>query len=523
MLSEMSHGSIHGAEIGRAIPVHVFGGKDARVHRGNIDDDDLSLVSLSQVQLGRLNTIRSVGGPGLEPELTVSTAVDSVIPPRLKRRPVSEFIPARSIDTASSTSSHHHRHSLNLNEDLDRLMESANHLQLVEELSRLKEVTPVPERPSLMSPPHTSGGSGHSRLDSVVSGETFATAGEGHSVTSFQEPEALFSVPMPLPKRPNADNLERARQASRQYSGRESISLQPTVNQEIEDTVGEQSTFAAEADLGTVLPEGGREAVGAGLASGALGISGISAISGGSGGSAPKAQLPSDPDLRRSGDSNGSDEPLLRSKLDITPPIEALSTKGTPDTPQGSPKGSPKDRQVQQQDLSEVHTPQRSNTNKELPAPPTLLARSEGIPSNVRDSVYTQDSKADDSNFYDIEEPVIVSKPVRSKSVKDSITGPKRRSTKKRNSRRTKSRDASNLQLKPFSYNTLIHLLESVNGTVVGEEFESLNLPVKEKQMIEKIVDSLSRLTLDMVIDENRYEIGMQRLEKAHRVLEGFL
>lgn len=79
------------------------------------------------------------------------------------------------------------------------------------------------------------------------------------------------------------------------------------------------------------------------------------------------------------------------------------------------------------------------------------------------------------------------------------------------------------MQLKPFSYNTLINLLESINGTVIGEEFELLNIPIKEKQLIEKIVDSLSRLTSDMILDEHRYEVGLERLEKAHRVLEGFL
>ncbi|KAF8004683.1 hypothetical protein HF325_000140 [Metschnikowia pulcherrima] len=62
-----------------------------------------------------------------------------------------------------------------------------------------------------------------------------------------------------------------------------------------------------------------------------------------------------------------------------------------------------------------------------------------------------------------------------------------------------------------------------MNGTVIGEEFELLNLPMQEKQLIEKVIDSLSRLTLDMVTDNNRYAIGLERLEKAHRVLEGFL
>lgn len=125
-----------------------------------------------------------------------------------------------------------------------------------------------------------------------------------------------------------------------------------------------------------------------------------------------------------------------------------------------------------------------------------------------------------DDEYYDIDEPVVVEKPSRAKSVKDSTKHPKKSRTK---STKKKGKRESSSQLKPFSYHTLINLLESINGTIIGEEFNQLNLPVKEKQLIEKIVDQLSRLTLDMVLDEQRYEIGIDRLERALRVLEGFM
>jgi hypothetical protein len=116
-------------------------------------------------------------------------------------------------------------------------------------------------------------------------------------------------------------------------------------------------------------------------------------------------------------------------------------------------------------------------------------------------------SKKDDANdYYDIEEPEILHKP----------------STKKK-SRSSMRKLKKDKELKPFSYSTLIKLLESMNGTIIGEEFSQLDLPVKEKQLIEKIIDSLSRLTSDMVTDQARYEVGIQRLEKALRVLEGFM
>lgn len=98
-------------------------------------------------------------------------------------------------------------------------------------------------------------------------------------------------------------------------------------------------------------------------------------------------------------------------------------------------------------------------------------------------------------------------------------------STSKRSRRaisRAKSSRAKAPPLRPFSYSTLVSLLESMNGTIIGEEFSQLDLPSHEKLLMEKIIDSLSRLTLEMVFDENRYHVGIQRLEKALRVLEGF-
>lgn len=482
--SEVSHGSLHMAEIGRAIPVHVFGRKNAQIHEiTNVkEEDDMSLVSESQMQLGRLNTIKSVATSTILPELTVNTAVESVVPPRLKRRPVSESLP---LDQKVGVTQQH-RLSLNINNDLDKLIESAHNFKLADELiAHLGE-------PELSSPPKITG---HSRLDSMLSSDSYQTAGDGNSTTSLPNgPADLASVPM-LPKRPNADNLERARQASHQHSARGSEILQEkTVDGDDDDSVAVPSTYL----------EDGRSRVAASLA---LSVA------------APKKEIEL-PNVTGEG-GNAQNIEFYVGEANIS---------GTPKDSQGEQKLrntqeilTPEVLQELHQPISQVQTPQRRKTDKALPpAPPSLLERSEALPSQVRDSVYTSDSKGDDNEYYDIEEPVLVSMPVRSKSVKESIQVPKRKSTKRR-TRKAKSRDSTNLQLKPFSYNTLINLLESVNGTVIGEEFESLNLPIKEKQMIEKIVDSLSRLTLDMVIDENRYEIGMERLEKAHRVLEGFL
>ena len=180
-----------------------------------------------------------------------------------------------------------------------------------------------------------------------------------------------------------------------------------------------------------------------------------------------------------------------------------------------------------------------------------------GAPISDKGQYYVDDENPgfadDDDGYYDIDEPI--QHPSRGKSVKNSIRRPTRAITeptantsadpqvrdlakkqKRKSKERSKHHHNHNKQgkrgsssvmgaasdLKPFSYKTLVSLLESMNGTIIGEEFSSLNIPIREKQLIEKIIDSLSRLSSDMILDQERYDIGLQRLEKALRVLEGF-
>lgn len=496
--SEISQTSLHSAEIGRAIPVHVFDGKDARIYDNDSppqDDEDMLLMSDLLMQLGRLNTIKESKAANRLPELTLNTQVENVVPPRLRRRPVSEMLSLSKEPHPAANN----RLSLSLVTDLDKLMESANNLQVADEQVDLAVS-------GASSPVHHLG---HSRLDSTLSTDSFQTAGDGQSVRLYNYGEEVLATPIMLPKRPNADNLAKARQALHQYSTTSGILHDNTYDQDIDDEAAEQSTFHEESSR---------------VASGSAREENVDAVSerpvsSFTGFSQPLPEQHDETLQNLTGDTPTQAQAQAETQANTSE--LSGSTPKQNFTPRNATGPSVHEMLQQPVELAQVHTPQRSNTNKALPAPPTLLARSEVTPRQQRSSVYTTELKIDDNEFYDIEDPVIVSKPVRSKSVKESISMPQRKSTR-RKSRRPKTRELS-LQLKPFSYNTLIHLLESVNGTVIGEEFESLNLPIKEKQLIEKIVDSLSRLTLDMVIDENRYEIGMQRLEKAHRVLEGFL
>lgn len=75
---------------------------------------------------------------------------------------------------------------------------------------------------------------------------------------------------------------------------------------------------------------------------------------------------------------------------------------------------------------------------------------------------------------------------------------------------------------KQFNAHTISQLLSMTNGTLIGSEFQDLPIPTEEKRSLERLVDSLSRLTADMVLDPDRYEEGLLRLKRAIRALEGF-
>lgn len=74
----------------------------------------------------------------------------------------------------------------------------------------------------------------------------------------------------------------------------------------------------------------------------------------------------------------------------------------------------------------------------------------------------------------------------------------------------------------PFDRESIARLLEATEGTVIGQEFQDLELPSDEKRLLERIVDSLSRLTADMIADPSRHNEGIRRLGNALRALEGF-
>lgn len=88
---------------------------------------------------------------------------------------------------------------------------------------------------------------------------------------------------------------------------------------------------------------------------------------------------------------------------------------------------------------------------------------------------------------------------------------------------RTKRKSTSGKsKIRPFSYETLAKLLHATDGIIIGQEFATLNIPAEEKFLIERIVDSISRLTANMMLNPARYKQSCARLENVLNVLEGF-
>ncbi|OXB42545.1 hypothetical protein B1J92_I08107g [Nakaseomyces glabratus] len=97
------------------------------------------------------------------------------------------------------------------------------------------------------------------------------------------------------------------------------------------------------------------------------------------------------------------------------------------------------------------------------------------------------------------------------------VNQPNKLKSKKKNKKKNTRED-----IQSFDIETLNQLVNVTKGTLIGSEFSNLGMRTEEKKALERLVDSLSRLTADMVLDPERYEEGLKRLDKATRALEGF-
>ncbi|SMN22900.1 similar to Saccharomyces cerevisiae YOL070C NBA1 Protein of unknown function, localizes to the bud neck and cytoplasm [Maudiozyma saulgeensis] len=118
-----------------------------------------------------------------------------------------------------------------------------------------------------------------------------------------------------------------------------------------------------------------------------------------------------------------------------------------------------------------------------------------------------------DNIYEDIHPATLPPKKVKSSVIQISAKAQKKL---KKNKKKTK-------EMRDFNVETINELLNVTKGTLVGSEFSNLGMKIEEKRLLERLVDSLSRLTADMILEPNRYDEGLRRINKATRALEGFV
>lgn len=97
-----------------------------------------------------------------------------------------------------------------------------------------------------------------------------------------------------------------------------------------------------------------------------------------------------------------------------------------------------------------------------------------------------------------------------------------RRSHRKKNRHSSDSNESGTKHVNSFSYDSLSRLLDSTDGIIIGQEFSSLDIPTDEKFLIDRVVDSISRITANMVINPDTQNETSNRLEKVLALLENF-
>lgn len=116
--------------------------------------------------------------------------------------------------------------------------------------------------------------------------------------------------------------------------------------------------------------------------------------------------------------------------------------------------------------------------------------------ASYEDVTETNDvEEEDDDEYEDISEPVVHTQNMKN-SIKKKLETPHK-----------------------FNLSTMESLVGSMQQV---NDFENLGMQDEEKKYLQLLVNNLSKLTADMILDPSKYEEGLRRLKKAALALEGF-
>ncbi|CAH2351279.1 hypothetical protein CLIB1423_03S02696 [[Candida] railenensis] len=487
------------------------------------------------------------------PDISTNTNIESTVPPRSTRRPKSGIFDEGTEDDNSSLESSSDkkkkrnskkRMSLSVTDGLDELMRNANNMSLGQPKGSSTSINSGTSKNIPLD------NSSQEKLHTEISHDVYMTADDGSSSGAstefvplsaqqlqerqFHEQSQIQQQPIPLvskrnsalPPRPTADNIRKAREVSQQISLKE-LEDQKSYDESYGGESNEESISGIDRSATLIIPQG--------KFSENQPLSPAKEVDAKRIFPAEDKALPLPPQeeqLKNPISTEQTQKPIPALVSDSLENDKVPVIDSSPDVSIAQKKETERiDPPLQKslQGLSSKILPEQQQQNVRKPE---AYADNATISTTTTPSIGPNALNAleQDDEYYDIEP---VAKPARAKSVKQSINAnaaahpqqPRTQRKSKSHSSKNKkhSSRATSGSLKPFSYQTLISLLESTNGTVIGEEFSQLDLPAKEKQLIEKIIDALSRLSADMVLDRDRYEIGIRRLESALRVLEGFM
>lgn len=148
--------------------------------------------------------------------------------------------------------------------------------------------------------------------------------------------------------------------------------------------------------------------------------------------------------------------------------------------------------------------------NRRVPSSPARPAGA--LPSHSLPHIANVAKTSDDTGFEDITDEPTSSR--RGQGASRSSTNRRREPRQHKHAKRTSG--------SAFDTSRLSQLLMITKGTLVGSEFANLGMQGDEKRALERLVDSLSRLTADMILDPDRYDEGIRRLNNAIKALDGF-
>lgn len=114
---------------------------------------------------------------------------------------------------------------------------------------------------------------------------------------------------------------------------------------------------------------------------------------------------------------------------------------------------------------------------------------------DVTETNNVEEEEEDDDEYEDISEPVVHTQNLKN-SIKKKLDTPHK-----------------------FNLSTMESLVGSMQQV---NDFENLGMQDEEKKYLQLLVNNLSKLTADMILDPSKYEEGLRRLKKAALALEGF-